>query len=110
MVCGAISDRPSSSAADRRAAPREPRRRRRFRAIAFWASTRRKNTESERILSQSETSGFATGGAKYLIIEGYEIGHFAELFIFNSLTPLFVSCESRAPAPAAAKAAVGRIP
>jgi hypothetical protein len=60
-----------SNALRRHSRVAEPRNRRRasaesavdFAVLAFWASTSGKTSKNERILSPSETSGFATLGA-----------------------------------------------
>jgi hypothetical protein len=68
------------------------------------AWTKWKPGKSEGTISPSETDGFARGSQVLEIIRGGEIGHFAELCIFNDLIPFSFRRESRAPLPTTDKA------
>jgi hypothetical protein len=63
--------------------------------------------KAEGNISLSEMSGFATGPQVLDIIRGREMGHFAELFVFNDLTPISFRANRKRRIPAADKAAAG---
>ena len=87
--------------------PRAPRIRRRFRSLAFWASTRRKNRQKRRLPFAERNERFRDAGRKSLRSLGVRNGPFRAIVCFQWLDPLFVSHEIATAIPARMKRRAG---